>query len=150
LPASFFFTQGGDALNGDCWTKPLLREDRTGANALNLYSERGSNTVVASVVWEDFKPEGDHDDCGDIVFPEGGSGVLQNVNLATDLTLPCVDRNDNAAMDFSICFSWREPGDDDRCDPKFLFPGTPSKCVCARYDIPQMAVLRPQVKLDDC
>jgi hypothetical protein len=76
----------------------------------------------------------------------GGGGLLKQVDIAKELTLKCDDKNQNGILDFGICFSWREPGNDDTCIPNMIYPGAPSKCFCARYDIPQVTTNKNSTK----
>jgi hypothetical protein len=68
-----------------------------------------------------------------------------------DAEIKCGDDNGNEMLDFSVCFSWRTHGTDGYCtmsryDPDTegeladMYPGTPSKCFCARYDVPTITV----------
>lgn len=126
---------GGDALRGQCAIKTLRQAD----GPLALLAKHGSTSAVGTVVWnQDFK--GGNDLCGDVIMSEGGGGVLDFMNIGRGLTLPCLDKTGDGYLDFGICFSWRQPGGDSFCDPNALFPGTPSKCFCSRYNVPQITV----------
>lgn len=131
---------GGDALNGDCYIQPLLERDMELSHY--IYAEPGSKTKVGEISW-DMDHKKPNDMCGDVHFHKGGGGVLDQTNIGKDLTLPCIDKTQTGYMDVAICFSWREPGGDDACKPKELYPGAPSKCFCKRYDIPQITVHKP-------
>ena len=43
-------------------------------------------------------------------------------------------------LDIPVCFSWRTAGNDEFCEPKALYPGTPSKCDCMNAKIPNIKV----------
>lgn len=131
---------GGNALNGYCALKPLLKED-LGDNSKLLDSPR-SNTVVGEVKW---MPDGQGsysgsgDLCGDIVMNVGGKGTLDFATIYSG-ELPCTDTNHDSNMDFGICFSWRQPGHDTFCNKDYLYPGLPYKCFCTRYEINEISV----------
>jgi hypothetical protein len=127
---------GGNAMHGECAIKVL---SETVDKGLTLVSAHKSTAVAGTVRWDkDFK--GGNDLCGDIIMSSGGGGVLDFMKLGDKLKLPCVDMDGDGLLDFGICFSWREPGEDDFCDPNALYPGTPSKCFCTRYPVPQIVV----------
>jgi hypothetical protein len=136
----YIATDGGNALRGSCAIKVLREED----GPLNLTASRNnSTTVVGNVSW-DKDAKGTNDACGDIFMTTGGGGVLDYTNIAEGLKLPCIDSDGDGVMDFGICFSWRQPGADDTCDPNALYPGSPSKCFCTNYDIPQIKMRKAE------
>ena len=145
-PAWFIAKDGGDALTGKCFVQPLLKGNLT---TVDLFDAVGSVKKVGQIEWtKDFK--GSNDACGDIIMNTGGGSVLQSVDIAKDLTLVCDDKNRDGVLDIGICFSWREPGADDTCNTKMVYPGAPSKCFCTRYDIPQVTITQPDVPVDEC
>ena len=130
---------GGDALNGDCYIQPLLENDPLVTK--KVVAAPGSTEVVGEITWDnDHKKPNDM--CGDVHLLQGGGGVIEQTNIGQGLVLPCIDKSQSGYMDFAICFSWRQPGGDDKCIPNELYPGTPSKCFCTRYDIPQITVTK--------
>lgn len=129
----YIATDGGTALTGQCVIKPLLQKD----GPLSVVDKPGSTKVLTNVTWtKDFK--GGNDLCGDII---GGGGTLDFMRIGNNVQLPCIDKDGDGILDFGICFSWKVAGSDTKCNPVSLFPGTPSKCFCARYNIPQIQVL---------
>jgi hypothetical protein len=127
---------GGDAMTGTCKMK-YLKDN--GEDPKVIFDAPDSDIAVGQIRWDnDFK--GKNDVCGDVFMNSGGGGVLQHMNIAKEVRMMCTDKNDNGNMDFGICFSWRQPGRDDTCDPEMLYPGSPSKCFCTRYEIPQITV----------
>lgn len=143
-PAWYVATDGGDALVGQCALGALTHG--------NDYQVTQDQKSVGYVSWnQDFK--GGNDKCGD-VFIDGGGGADIMVPFVQNKEMKCVDHNNDGVMDFSVCFSWRVPGSDGFCtlsrdDPDTqgnqadAYPGTPSKCLCIRYDIPDITVITP-------
>jgi len=69
---------------------------------------------------------GIQDECGDI--DAAPNPVYHNI---TNVTLACVDSDNNGLLDVGTCTSWRQPGSNELClSPLFAFPGAPSKCLC--------------------
>lgn len=144
-PGWYVATDGGDALVGTCAINGLVQ----GTN-YNVTDGKGGKTV-GRVAWNaDFK--GGNDKCGDVLM-DGGGGCDIAVPFLKDVEMKCVDENNDGNMDFSVCFSWRVAGQDGLCtlsrdDPSTvgkeadLYPGTPSKCFCARYDVPTVTVIK--------
>lgn len=143
-PAWYVATDGGDALVGQCSLGALTQ----GTD----YKVLDGGKSVGSVKWNnDFK--GGNDKCGD-VFINGGGGADIVAPFVRDKEMKCVDHNGDGVLDFSVCFSWRVPGKDSFCtlsrdDPDTqglqadVYPGTPSKCLCIRYDVPDVTVVKP-------
>ena len=128
---------GGDALNGECYIQPLLENDP--GVTRKVVAAPGSTSVVGEITWNnDHKKPNDL--CGVVHMLQGGGGVIEQTNIGKGLVLPCIDKTQSGYLDFAICFSWRQPGGDDKCIANELYPGTPSKCFCTRYDIPQITV----------
>jgi hypothetical protein len=85
----------------------------------------GGNCVAAGPGLQDL--------CGDI---DDSPNPIQY--KLTNVTLTCIDTDNNGFLDVSACTSWRQPGDNDLCrSPLGAFPGAPSKCKCqASLQIP--------------
>jgi hypothetical protein len=144
-PGWYVATDGGDALRGSCDINGLVE-------GYHNYVVSDGGKTVGSVKWNsDFK--GGNDKCGDVLI-DGGGGADISVPFIRNVDMKCVDENNNGNLDFSVCFSWRVPGSDEFCtlsrtDPRTkgteadLYPGTPSKCFCARYDVPTITVVKP-------
>jgi len=130
---------GKDALNGECYIQPLLEADPNVVKT--VVASPGSSEVVGEITW-DADHKGKNDKCGDVHMFGGGGGCLDFVSIGQGLELPCIDKTSDGYMDFAICFSWRQPGGDDTCIPNELYPGTPSKCFCTRYNIPSITVTK--------
>lgn len=143
-PGWYVAVDGGDALRGKCDINGLVQ----GTN----YVVTDGKSSVGRVAWN-----ADHfggvDKCGDVMI-DGGGGADVEVPFINNVEMKCVDDNNDGNFDFSVCFSWRVPGKDDYCtltrsDPMTkgveadLYPGTPSKCFCARYDVPTITVVKP-------
>lgn len=144
-PAWFLAVDGGDALTGKCFASPLLQGNVTS----DLFASATSTTKVGLISWtQDFK--GSNDVCGDIITTSGGGAVLKSVDIAKNVAVICDDKNGDGVLDFGICFSWRERGADDTCVPDFIYPGSPSKCFCARYDVPQITIKIPDNPVGEC
>lgn len=144
-PGWYVATDGGDALVGTCAINGLVQ-----GNDYKVTDGKGG-AVVGKVAWNsDFK--GGNDKCGDVLM-DGGGGADIAVPFLTNVELKCVDDNNDGNMDISVCFSWRVAGQDDFCTlarddintkgkQADLYPGTPSKCFCARYDVPTITVIK--------
>lgn len=139
-------TDGGDALHGTCKIGGLTPDTQY------KVTEGNKDVIIGSVAWNNDFKDG-NDGCGD-VFINGGGGCRIAVPFLKDVDVQCVDSNNDDVLDVSVCFSWRTAGTDGFCtlsldDPKTtgnvpdLYPGTPSKCFCARYDIPNVTVVKP-------
>jgi uncharacterized repeat protein (TIGR01451 family) len=152
-PAWYVGKDGGDALTGICAINGLTQ----GQNY--VVSDGKGGPVVGSVAWnQDFK--GGNDKCGDVIMSGGGGADIQ-VNFLQNEEIKCVDTNNDSNLDISVCFSWRVPGTDGFCtlsrsDPATVgkqadaYPGTPSKCFCARYDIPTVTVVTNNDPISPC
>ena len=141
----YIATDGGDALHGQC--NVTILENNNKGDYMPIMAEHGSKVPVGQVQWDnDFKKG--NDECGDVFFNSGGGGVLDFMNLGTDLTLKCKDTNKDGIMDFGICFSWRQQGGDDVCIPHLLYPGSPAKCFCTEYNIPKIQMVTPIIEVD--
>jgi len=137
---------GGDAMTGTCKMKCLQEHSK---DPTVIMDAPGSDIAVGKIRWDsDFRKP--NDECGDVIMTNGGGGVLEHMGIANEVKMMCTDKNDNGNMDFGICFSWRQPGGDDKCDPNMLYPGTPSKCFCTRYEIPQVTVEKLNDPILDC
>jgi hypothetical protein len=142
-PGWYIATDGGNALTGQCVSKVLLQ----GETGTNFVADRAM--AKGSVKWDSDK-FGGNDKCGDVIINGGGGGQLKQTNIARDLTVVCDDK-DNAGkqdgtLDISICFSWRQPGGDDFCNPMATYPGAPSKCFCTQFPVKQVTVVKPPTK----
>jgi hypothetical protein len=144
-PAWFVALDGGDALTGKCFASPLLKGNVT----TDLFASATSTTKVGQIEWtKDFI--GSNDAGGDVIMNSGGGAVMKSVDIAKNVAVICDDKNGDGVMDFGICFSWREKGADDTCAVDFIYPGTPSKCFCARYDVPQITIKESDEPVDEC
>lgn len=143
-PGWYVALDGGDALVGHCKVGALEKGYHYEVTASETNPE-----IVGGVVWNQ-DSKGENDECGDILMTLGGGGNVQ-VPIASNISLKCTDSNDDGNLDVSICFSWRTAGNDDTCTlhrsndltkgrEADLFPGTPSKCHCQRYDIDTITV----------
>jgi cysteine-rich repeat protein len=72
---------------------------------------------------------GIQDLCGDIVdSTDPRNPIFHDV---TNITVMCVDSNNDGGTEVGACTSWRQPGENDLClSPLYAFPGAPSKCNC--------------------
>lgn len=145
-PGWYVARDGGDALRGKCTLSGLLQK-----HSYNVMSNYGTDAqVVGSVVWnKDFKEP--NDKCGDVIT-DGGGGADILVPFMENVEVKCVDQNNDGVLDISVCFSWRVAGNDGKCTLDMtgadgllpdLYPATPSKCFCARYDIGEITVVKP-------
>lgn len=152
-PAFFVALDGGDAMKGTCLLKGLEK------NIPYKVVDPDDNTTVVGKVLFDSDHFGGNDSCGDVIMDVGGGGKITTSIVNTEML--CNDRDGDGSFDFAICFSWRVPGTDGVCtltnnDPKTLgsladvYPGTPSKCFCQVYDVPDIDVDPPGEKPDLC
>lgn len=145
-------TDGGDALRGQCYVSGLKSK-----HSYNVMSNYGTEQqVVGSVQWNnDFKKP--NDACGDVITDGGGGAdiLVPFIEGGDEVEVACVDKNNNKNLDVSVCFSWRVRGKDGPCTFDMegaegalpdLYPGTPSKCFCARYDVPEIEVVKPETE----
>jgi cysteine-rich repeat protein len=72
---------------------------------------------------------GIQDLCGDIVdSTDPRNPIFHDV---TNITVLCIDSNNDGGTEVGACTSWRQPGENDLClSPLYAFPGAPSKCNC--------------------
>jgi hypothetical protein len=152
-PAWYVAKDGGDALTGICAINGLVQGKDY------KVSDGKGGPVVGRVAWNsDFK--GGNDKCGDVLM-DGGGGADIEVNFLENVELKCVDDNKDSNLDFSVCFRWRVAGTDGLCtlsryDPATIgkqadaYPGTPSKCFCARYDVPSITVVKTDDPISPC
>lgn len=136
----YIATDGGDALKGSCVVSILEQGKR-----YNVVSAPGEVRPVGKVAWDnDALPIAlnKNDACGD-VFIDGGSGAIDMNNLVISQNVTCVDKNDDGNLDFGICFTFRTNLNDGKCDPAAPIPGDAQTCYCARYDVPQISVVKP-------
>jgi hypothetical protein len=72
---------------------------------------------------------GIQDLCGDIA--DSGDPRNPVFHDVTDITVTCLDANNDGFLDIAACTSWRQPGANDLClSPLYAFPGNASKCRC--------------------
>jgi hypothetical protein len=122
----YIATDGGDALSGTCALKSL--EEPVEYNILPAGS--------GAVTWMD--DAATNDVCGDILGIN--ELALDNAYLAKSLDIVCEDANNDGYLDFAICFTWRDAGSDDVCDPMAMYPGSVTACDCATYDVAKITV----------
>lgn len=125
----YIATDGGDALTGTCAVNSL--------DSSNKYNITGGN-----VTWTQ-DANGRTDVCGDLFTPLATPSPVKmdSVALGKQLELECEDVNADGYLDFSICFSWRTGATDSVCDPSGVYPGSPSACDCATYQIPTVTTI---------
>jgi hypothetical protein len=129
-PAFYVATDGGDALNGSCASKPFRQTDKT--------DFLDQNTMLS---WDN-DAKGGNDDCGDVLV-SGGKGGDVAVTLAMEQEILCVDENEDGTLDMSVCFSWKTNGSDSKCEPAAVLPGGKSKCWCDTFEVANVVVEVP-------
>jgi len=145
-PGWYVALDGNDAYTGNCTINGLRQE-----KSYKVTAGHKSNEIVGSVSWSQ-DHFGGNDKCGDIMM-SGGGGCNIEVPFAENTYIKCVDNDGDGHLDFGTCFSWRVAGNDDFCtlskdDPSTknnfadLYPATPSKCFCTRYNVPNIQVVQ--------
>jgi len=119
----YIATDGGDALTGTCAVKSLV--------APTVY-----NLTSGEISWTE-----ESDVCGDIFAPSTSPVKMVEADLAKSLEITCQDINNDGYLDVSFCFSWRDRDTNDECHPMALYPGSPTKCDCATYDVERITVV---------
>jgi hypothetical protein len=73
----------------------------------------------------DNKPSGIQDTCGDL--DDNHNPLFPSI----ELTVACIDPDEDGKLNLPNCTSWRQSGANDLCtEPLDAFPGSPSKCRC--------------------
>ena len=134
----YIATDGGDALTGTCVVNGL---QNNGA----VYELFDTNTVgnASRVEWIS-EYGGDDDDCGDVLIYSAGHSAL-SIPILVEATLPCQDENDDGALDFAICFTWKADATNGLCTITNNIPNTSIDCYCTRVDVSNVEIVLPNV-----
>lgn len=126
-------TDGGDALTGQCVVNGF--QDNGAA-----YDIVNANSQSAGFVkWT--KTDGaDGDKCGDVFIVNDGSAKVA-IPIMVNVTVPCIDENDDGALDFAVCFTWKTDATNGMCNFSTNIPGTNCGCFCTRIDVPNAEVV---------
>jgi hypothetical protein len=144
----YIATDGGDAITGSCVVDTLslstsgvvdldgTSDDTNGADAFGYCSPDSGGTLsvptqpcnenadcVFGDTCEEFGP-GIQDTCGDM-----NSANNPIVTRIANLTILCLDDDDDGSADLPYSASWRQPGANDLCLAELAaFPGNVAKC----------------------
>jgi uncharacterized repeat protein (TIGR01451 family) len=153
-PHWFIAKDGGDALTGNCSAGML---DSQYQSAAIITAGSGLNLEKGRVTWTGTNAI-DTDECGDVTLSDTVGGIL-TYNILLDTEVMCKDSDRNGKLDISVCFGWKEQATDSVCRvaqklaagqiPE-LFPGSPTTCFCANYEIPNVVVLDPGTRTYPC
>jgi hypothetical protein len=166
----YLATDGGDALTGSCLIETVPEEgaalitdlDGTGDNtkatdAFGYCSTVDNSSDPGDLVVPE-QPCNSDSDCVLSYCEEFGAGITGSSPIqdtcgdidddpnpidtaVTNLTILCLDNDNDGIADLPNCTSWRQPGDNDLClSPLAAFPGAPSKCRCDVIDIDDIPV----------
>jgi len=125
---------GDGALYGDSCYRQILSPTTTDPSAVDVNSGEGPYASLDS----------DNDFCGDIQ-----QDVPTLANLPFDagmvLTLPCADPDNDGVANLDACVSWENNRNVACADVTEALPGTPSKCDCGTFALPEVTI--PEVKV---
>lgn len=102
-------SDGGDALLGTC----IVNGIQNG----NPYDVQPSGKVA----WDTDGADGDQ--CGDVFVTSNDNAASIDIPFVVSATLPCKDDNDDGNLDFAVCFTWRDAGNNDVCTFTNNIPG---------------------------
>ena len=129
----YIASDGGDALTGQC----IVNGFQNSGAAYNVLNSNGQSAGFVKFT----KADGaDGDQCGDIFIVNDGSAKVA-VPVMVNAKLPCTDDNDDGALDFAICFSWKTDATNGMCNFSTNIPGTNCGCYCTRIDVPNVEVI---------
>jgi len=140
----------GDALEGTCTAAGFQN-----ANAETTYSVDATTEGDGGVVsFCDFEIENDNK-CGDVLLYSNVESASVWVPLLVETEVPCLDENDDGALDLTLCVSWRTEEMDVSCslDEEIkvgIYPSSTSACHCETYDVPQITVVTVQDVVAPC
>jgi hypothetical protein len=129
----YIASDGGDALTGQCIVNGF---QDSGA----VYDVLNSNGQSAGFVQWTKADGADGDKCGDIFIVNDGSAKV-SIPILVDAALPCTDDNDDGALDFAVCFTWKTDATNGMCNFSTNIPGTNCGCYCTRIDVPNVEVV---------
>jgi len=122
-----------EALEGDNCLHDFLDPPLTTTPTYSDVEPSGANGVDEIIDGPWFENDGDN--CGDI---RDNSEIFKN--LATQVTVICVDRDNDGFADVHACVSWDNNASSTCDDVQTAFPSTPSKCGCAVIDLGIMPI----------
>lgn len=121
--------ESAGALTGDSCYHDYLSPPITETVTYGDLNNDGIADIVAGPWWNG-EPSDLADTCGDLATN------TQAFSYLVPLTLPCVDNNNNGAVDVHVCASWDNNSNTTCEDVQGAFPGTNSKCSCNTIDLP--------------
>jgi uncharacterized repeat protein (TIGR01451 family) len=160
-PHWYVAKDGGDALGGSCALGFLDKKYALASSVVTQAATTNYRTGMcnhATTTTTTTTTTADTDECGDVTLSDTTGGVL-TYNILVDTEVMCKDGDKNGKLDISVCYGWKEKATDTVCKvaekiaantlPE-VYPGSPTTCFCANYEIPNVVVLDGGGKVYPC